>query len=311
MRIFISIAMLLCVTRASAELLISEIAPNASGGDWAEVCHSGSGTALEISRRYVTVYYGDEEPLAHTPVTLLPQDDPSTAWDDRYAVIHFASSLPDETDAAGDRNGNGIRDLHVTIGTPPWNTSSVLAIDNDTDPVNGMIDFIAYTNDPSATNSTVTTYMTNAVAAGCWYGGMIMIPAKGLAPYQSLARGGGDSNTAADFAITAAQTPGRPNRIAAGSSRRLIRVPERCVISADADTIPMEVLTPCIILLRVYRMDGRLLYRGTPEPYPLPGPVRIRIPRLRKGLHIGFVSAEALSGGATQTGKFGIIAGGR
>jgi hypothetical protein len=310
MRFFISIVMLLCVTRASAELLISEIAPNASGGDWAEICLNGTGLRQDVSRLYVTVYYGAEEPLAQTPVTMYSEDDPATPWDDRYAVIHFASSLPDETDALGDVNGNGIRDIYVAVGTAPWNTSSVLAIDNDADPANGMIDFLVYTNDSSATNSTVTAYTTHAIAAGAWTGGMISIPTRGIAPYQSLARGGGDSNTAADFAITAAQTPGRPNRVSEGPPKRLLRVPGRCVISADADEIDLEVLAPCTVLFRIYRMDGRLLFRGSPATYTLPGTVRIRIPRLRHGLHVGFVSARALSGGSAQTAKFCIIIGG-
>jgi hypothetical protein len=215
-------------TAAAGELLISEIAPAATGGDWVEIFFRGAcGERHDISRYYVTMYYGTNEPLSGDPVSLAGCDRPETPWDDRYAVVHPAApEVPDETDLTGDTNGNGILDLYC--GNYPgsfWNSDCVVAIDTDDEPAGGIIDFAAYSNRDGSANDTILGYLAHAQTLGQWekYSGdnpqlcMIDIGIAGLQGHQSIARRDGpDTGRKEDFAVTSFQTPGRPNIFSAG-----------------------------------------------------------------------------------------------
>ena len=125
---------LLCAGSAAAgELLISEIAPATAGGDWVELFFRGAcSERLDISRLYVTMYYGENENLSADPVSLSGCDRPDTPWDDRYAVAHPAApGIPDETDLTGDTNGNGVLDIYCSnYSGSLWNSDCVVAIDS-------------------------------------------------------------------------------------------------------------------------------------------------------------------------------------
>ena len=80
-----------------AEILINEISAGGSA-DWVEIFHNGGEGDRDISVLYVTMYRGTNYPVASSPVTLKPADDPATPFDDRFAVIHFTSeTLESET----------------------------------------------------------------------------------------------------------------------------------------------------------------------------------------------------------------------
>ena len=181
-----------------SELLISEFTTNASG-DWVEIVLTEGGPAeMDVSALYVTMYYGTNESLAGETVTMRSVDIPETAFDDRYAVIHLSGpSGADETDAAGDLNGNGIRDIYCNnYSGSLWNSDGIVAIDTDDDPGNGMIDCAAYSNRDGSMNSTIESYILSAAKNGQWVteSGDIQqcsvdIGPNGLESWMSLCRG--------------------------------------------------------------------------------------------------------------------------
>ena len=92
-----------------SHLLINEIACGTSGEDWVELFYqSDEREELDISKLYVTMYYGSNEPLSNDPVTIYSYDRPETPYDDRFIVVNLTNpAMPDETDITGDTNQNG------------------------------------------------------------------------------------------------------------------------------------------------------------------------------------------------------------
>ncbi|NMB66370.1 MAG: hypothetical protein GYA16_16015, partial [Spirochaetes bacterium] len=108
-----------------AQLLINEIACNVSGSDWVELfLYSVQPLSMDISSLYVTMYYGTNEPLSQNPVTIYSYDRAETPWDDRFVVVHLTdATTPDECDATGDINGNGVLDVYCNnYVNSLWNT---------------------------------------------------------------------------------------------------------------------------------------------------------------------------------------------
>ena len=96
------ILMLVSPARVFAGLFISEVAPGTAGADWVEISYSSEKKeSIDISKLFVTMYYGSNEALADEPVHLYSYDRPETPRDDRFAVVHLTDPLtPDETDAS-------------------------------------------------------------------------------------------------------------------------------------------------------------------------------------------------------------------
>ncbi len=276
------IIIIVAVNLSAGTLLINEVAPGTSGDDWVELFFLGEcGERIDISRLYVTMYYGTNEPLSEDPITLHGCDLPETPYDDRFAVVHLtAPGIPDETDLTGDTNRNGVLDIYCNnYPSSLWNTDCVVAIDTDDDPKNGgIIDFVAFSNRDESPNSTMLQYLEYARAAGQWepFSGenpqfsMVDIGLRGLASHQSIARiGTEDRNTKEDFAVTAFQTPGRPNIISAvGRGGDLINIPRKKITVVPGHpfhgecTIPLTVFHPVSLRLRVFTPGGMMVHES-------------------------------------------------
>ncbi len=279
---------ILVASPAKSGLIINEIATG-TGSDWVELFFSSSvRDKIDISRLYVTMYYGTNESLGTEPITLYSYDRPETPYDDRFAVVHLTSpGIPDETDRTGDTNHNGYLDIYCNnyYGSL-WNSEGVVAIDTDDNPASGgIIDFVAYSNRDGNPNSIIQSSVDNAISSGQWknilesniQAGLVDIGKTGLKPYMSIARKDFiDTNRPDDFAITSFQTPGKPNIFSSNSGgkrlfkclrKRITIIPGRG--RSDTTNIQLRVLDICNIKFRVFTSTGILihesqLYRSVP-----------------------------------------------
>jgi hypothetical protein len=273
-----------------ASLLINEFVTNTTD-DWVELTLTGTARdKLDISRLYVTMYYGSNEPLSTEPVTIYSYDRRETPYDDRFVVVHCAHpNTPDETDRTGDTNGNGYIDIYcANYSASLWNTEGVVAIDTDDDPANGgIIDFVYYSNHDGTPNDTVSSYVVSAQAQAQWRANTgkniqqcaVNIGAGGLMSFTSASRkNGSDTNSAADFAITNIQTPGKPNvtlplfmgkRIFKPLRKKITVIPGHLIFGTGA--IPVFVFVPCCMKLRVFSMNGLLVHESPLFPSVKPG----------------------------------------
>ena len=310
-------------------LVISEVASGIPGGDWVELClNDTDDTSLDISSLYVTMYYGTNEPLSTGPVTLYSHDDPATPWDDRYAVVYLtAGDLPDETDAAGDLNGNGTRELYCSnYSNSLWNSDCVVAVDTDDDPGNGgILDVVAYSNRDGSLHSSIGSYLEAAAGHGAWTIStpepelsMVDIGPDGLSMFQSIIRHtGSDTNSLHDLSVTPFQTPGKPNMPARpGATATKVFTPMKKKVSmvpsvAGLDRAPLRLLVyrPCSIRYRVFTSTGRLVHSSSLHEDVMPG-IRTyswepRPSSVITGLYI--VTVEASDGSLSQVETIYII----
>ncbi|MCP4136313.1 MAG: hypothetical protein GY754_35410, partial [bacterium] len=215
-------------------------------------------------------------------------DRPETIYDDRFVVVHLTEpSTPDETDATGDTNGNGVVDLYCdNYYGSLWNSDCVVAIDSDDDPRNGgIIDFMAYSNRDGSANSTMSSYMSAARDHGQWYiigelagqESAVDIGTKGLSSYMGISRViGSDTNALEDFVVTRYQTPGKENVISVSAGfRKLFKVDKKTVSIVPGSrrpgsgTVPLFLYEHCNIKFRIFSVTGMLvhespLYRSLP-----------------------------------------------
>ncbi len=258
-----------------AGILINEISAGGSS-DWIEIKVTEDVSTIDISSLFVTMYYGTNEKISDTPVTLRGRDNPVTPYDDRFAVIHFSSAgEPDETDSTGDIDGNGIRDLYCS-NYGLWNTDCVIAIDTDDSPENGgIIDFAAFSNRDGTPNSTITGYMISASDTGEWISCvvtnpqdcMIFIGDQGLNSYSTLSRNSSaDTNSPEDFTVTPYATPGSDNIINRGSERKKILKPlsDKIIYRLDKKnrfiTIQLFAYKQCSLKVRIFNSAGTGIY---------------------------------------------------
>lgn len=275
LRIAIIIIAIASAIPAWCGILINEVS---AGGpvDWVEIRATEDLPATDISSLFITMYYGSNEKLALSPVTIYGRDIPGTTWDDRFAVIHFSSSgEADETDAAGDLNKNGVRDLYCN-NYGLWNTDCVVAIDSDDEPKNGgILDFAAFSNRDGSVNSTIAGYIKSASDSGQWISCasvnvqecMCFIGEEGMNSYSTLSRKEGpDSNSQEDFVLTPYATPGRENIISPGSGHRKTAEPisDRIVYTHGSSTgiitLRMFIYRECSIRFRIFNSAGTSLY---------------------------------------------------
>lgn len=305
-----------------AGLLISEVACGTGGDDWVEIFfQSDRKEKTDVSRLFVTMYYGANEPLSADPVTLCSWDRPETPWDDRFLVVHLTRpGVPDETDLTGDTDHNGRLDVYCNnYPGSLWNSDGVVAIDSDDDPSNGgIIDFIAYSTRDGEINETIASYVRYARACGQWAAGpeddprqgMVLLPPGGLLPSQSVARRNFlDTNTMDDFGVTKYQTPGRENILSEGLApekklfsplkKKLTFIPTHPVLGKG--DIPLQVHEVCSIRLRVFSAAGRMVYESPlyinlyPGPFILPWDLAGRGRAACTGLYLGCIEAVSPS----------------
>jgi len=277
----LSFTFLLSVLSGTAfgALLINEFATNTSC-DWVELTLTPPDTEMDISNLFVTAYYGESSiaPLARKPVTIRSYNLPETPYDDRYVVVHLTDPNGiSETDDVGDLNGNGIRDIYCNnYSASLWNTSGLVAIDNDRDYRNGMIDCVAYSNMQEPFNSNVKNYVEAAASKEKWViingnaqASCVDIGKNGLASYMSVCRrSGAHTNSAADFFVSRFQTPGRDNlEVSLVPEKDIIKILSGkvfCKMDAQRQRAHVDVFISqsCNLRLRVFGVTGRLIYES-------------------------------------------------
>jgi hypothetical protein len=274
--VFITIMFITVCLPLRAAVVISEIACGTTGDDWVEIKCQGGSAAEDISKLYVTMYYGTNERLSEYPVTLYPYDRKETPYDDRFAVVHCAKpDIPDETDITGDTDGDGHIDIYCNnYSGSLWNAECVVAIDTNDDPEDGMIDFAVWSDGDGSPSDIILGYLTAAVNAGQWIAHgdisqscMITVIKGGLPTYGSIIRTTAlDSNTASDFSVTFCQTPGHENRIISpekGQNIFTIRSKTILVMPGKADRkgeCVIDVAEFCNLRMRVFTDIGQMIY---------------------------------------------------
>lgn len=271
------ILMLVSPARVFAGLFISEVAPGTAGADWVEIAYSSDKKeSIDISKLFVSMYYGTNEALAKDPVRLYSYDRPETPWDDRFAVVHLTDPLtPDETDATGDANKNGRLDLYCNnYASGLWNGEGCAAIDADDDPSNGMIDFVVWSDSAGNPSATIGKYAEAASKNGQWNcevydrGACVSVPENGPSPTQSIVRtASADSNTKNDFALTDFQTPGSPNVCGRSAGREMFELERRKVLVVPDDprrraVCSFRVGVKCDLRLRVFTDTGQTVFES-------------------------------------------------
>ena len=313
----------LFTTNIHGKLLINEFVTN-TDDDWVELKLTDE-TSLDISNLFVTMYYGTNEPLATSQVTIYSNNRPETDYDDRYVVVHLADAItPDETDATGDTNGNGHLDIYCdNYYASLWNTEGVVAIDSDDSPSNGgILDFVSYSNRDGTPNKTMAKYTKNAIINGEWLpnsddtqGISVTIGEDGLESYLSISRTSDiDSNSASDFVITKFQTPGAENIISQeGKEKPLFTLRSTRLSSKNCSDVNIYLLLEerAYIKIRIFSSIGTLLYSSPYESQLYPGLHKFRIPHNTlpvTGMYIGIVECSSTQLKKIETKKIFIVA---
>ncbi|MBP8081712.1 MAG: hypothetical protein KAZ87_00785 [Spirochaetes bacterium] len=293
----------------SSALLISEISPAGSPCDWVEVFfYSDVLEKRDISKLYLTVYYGSEEKISIDPVTICSRDLSETPYDDRYVVVRFFEGI-DETDFTGDANKNGVIDVYVK-GTSPWNTDSVIALDDNSDSSDGAIDFAAYSIYDDSLNNSVLSYLVSAVSKGIWCApqgaekSLIDIGEKGLSSNQSIIRSGKDTNSKNDFTVSNTPTPGHDNIYSEKEAESFsISLKDKYLIEefSGRDFIQLKISAQCSLRFKIFSASGMQKYESQLYGDVQPGEFRIRlehsvIKRLRSGIYIVCFTGVAKNG---------------
>lgn len=303
----------------SAQLLINEIACATSGDDWVELFYkSNKREKQDISKLFVTMYYGINERLADEAVSIYSYDRAETPYDDRFIIVHYTDTpVVDETDRTGDTNRNGYIDIYCNnYSASLWNSDGIVAIDTDDDPSNGgIIDFVAYSNRDGSPNETISGYVFQAIQQGEWHShirdniqtNMVDIGIKGLLSHMTISRDGKDTNGPSDFKTTTFQTPGKKNIFSESFSgnKRIFR-PLRKKITAipghirlGKARIELFIYEVCNIRFRIFSSIGMLIYESPlysdllPGRYSLSWKLKGAGRRACTGLYIGHIEASS------------------
>lgn len=318
---FISL-LLLIPLNVFAGPLINEISAGGSS-DWVEITVSDDTESCDISQYLVTMYYGTNEKIATSPVTLRNCNLPGTPYDDRFAVVHYTPvPVNDETDLTGDTNGNGILDLYC-CNYGLWNTDCVVSLDNDDLPANGgILDFIAFSNRDGSMNSTIGGYISAAVSAGQWMACSsanmqectVDIGKDGLKFYSTISRiKGTDSNSLNDFIVTPYATPGRENIIGAvKGNRKLFRTESKEAThnyGSGFIRIPLFLFEPCSIKLRIFNSTGFTVYSSEMREDLNPGYYNFIIPEneLRGKILTGLYPVKIEGAGKSSSSETSVL----
>jgi len=305
-------------------LLLNEISAGGSI-DWVELKITPDTDCMDISQLFVTMYYGANEKIAESPVTLYGYDRPETPWDDRFAVIYFSSSgAADETDDAGDLNNNGIRELYCN-NYGLWNTDCCVAIDTDDEPSNnGIIDFAAFSNNDGSMNATIASYINYAITYNMWnecaslnlQECCINTGPTGMESWQTLSRtGSADTNSMADFVLTPYATPGRENILPTPGNKGILKPVKSRVIHNYGNThgkieLPLFLYRRASLRVRIFNSAGMNIYTGPLITDAAPGflTVSIREKDIRGRFLTGLypISIEAVDLSSGSTGSFRI-----
>ncbi len=308
--------------------LINEISAGGES-DWVEITLSADTESCDISDYFVTMYYGTNEKIAASPATLRKCDLPETPYDDRFAVVHFTKiPTPDETDAAGDINGNGIRDLFC-CNYGLWTSDCAVSIDTDDTPENGGIaDFVAFSNRDGSANNTVAGYINCAAAAGEWRSSGTDIQqcavdiGGGLKSYSTISRiKGEDTDSLNDFKLTSFATPGRENIInPSGTGKKLFSTSFKNrshIMGSGTISIPLFLYRSCSVKIRIFNSAGFTVYTSGLKQDLNPGYYTFEIPeaelrgRILTGLYPVKIEAAGKGSSLDDSIVYLVIKGGR
>ncbi len=309
-------------------ILLNEIS---TGGpsDWVEVKLTPDVVSMDISQLLVTMYYGTNEKIADSPVTLYGTDRPGTPWDDRFAVIHFTDQgTADETDSSGDLDSNSVRDLYCS-NYGLWNTDCCLAIDSDDDPKNnGILDFAAFSNRDGSINSTIESYIKSAAGFSMWQvctsgntqDCCAFTGSDGMNSYSTLSRlDCADSNTLNDFVVTPYSTPGRENITADSSEgRHVLKAMKKTLTyrprsGSGAIAVTLFMYQQASIRLRIFNPSGMPVYTGRLIADISPGYYTLNIStgefkgRLLTGIYLIALEAVGSDSGKTESLKLKLV----
>jgi len=315
---FFMILVLVHQTRLYGGLVINE-AVTETTSDWVELALlSDRNEGMEISKLFVTMYYGANEHLADEPVWIYSFNRPETSYDDRYVIVHLTDSVtPDETERTGDTNRNGHLDEYCNnyYGSL-WNTTGVIAIDSDDDSSNGgIIDFCAYSNMDGRLNQTMITYVEDAIHNGSWIGGgqgdiaqsLVDLGEDGLKLYMSIARrGGADTNSSSDFEVTHVQTPGKDNIFGDLSNHAsLFKIMKKKVTMIPGHPlygdgkIRLWIHKSCNLKLRIFSSIGACVFESSLYRSVPPGEYSMlwdSVGKISTGLYIGLIEGTGIKG---------------
>lgn len=173
----------------ATRLLITEVVPK---DDWIEIEALADGDYAGVI--ITDLDDADREPLATSPVTLKAGD--------RF-VVHFGDGV-DETDEAGDVDGNGIRDLYTPgrLGR----TDQAVLVERGTGPggpIEAVLDAVGWTD--GVANEDEAKDFPRLVRANEWTGD----PVRSAFEAGFVRRVTSDANAAADWAPSYRPTPGR------------------------------------------------------------------------------------------------------
>jgi hypothetical protein len=293
-----------------SELLISEVA-SGTPSDWVELRFlSNKKESVNISPLYVTMYYGRNEALSEYPITLYSYDRPETPYDDRFAVVHLTEpAMSDETDLTGDTSRNGVIDIYCNnYSASLWNGECCVALDNNDDPADGMLDFVCWADGEGDPSEAIGGYVLQAVAHGRWNGASIYdrtlsvkVPKGGLQPSQSICRFGyADTNCRENFALSDFQTPGKENIIGGSDGRSLFVLDRKKITAVPGNSqhparCNLSVSIQCSLRLKVFSDTGQLVWRSDLLPDIPPGRFFIDWPcnEAHTGLYIAVIEGSA------------------
>lgn len=194
----------------SGKVLISEVYLGGESNSWTELyCLQGPANIHALT---LTDLDGMDSPLSSQGLTLKTGE---------IAIVHFAQSGQTETDAFGDANKNGARDIYIS-DPPPARTQDQLTLISPDGKVQDAVLFADPTGDPPSSGE--VTDHESLVKEGAWIlpdGFSFNVPHASylgaLAPVgligQSTSRRGSttDTNKADDWYLTSTPTPGKAN----------------------------------------------------------------------------------------------------
>ena len=193
-------------TRTGLEILISEVAPDGGGfegDDWVElVVTSGSG---DISGYVLSTFDSQtkDEAFANSSVAVSEGD---------RIIVHYNGTIPDESDATGDTNGNGFVDLYIASSDLSGTNEQVALYTGKNYTV--ALDAVCWSNGDMTESEAKDVQVL--VDADMWpsSSASAMTVSSDVKEGVSIARkeGAGDTNTRDDWYLEPEASPGGKNR---------------------------------------------------------------------------------------------------
>lgn len=183
----------------SKSVLINEVYPGGKNEPWWAELYAVSGP-IDLSTYRLTDMDGPERPLSEKPLTLNAGD---------YLVVKWWEGV-NEDDATGDANGNGVREVYLSGGTPSFDDQLVLKSGQ------AIVDAVVWRNNDGKINKNETEDNQEILKAGEWDpSDAVLTGERGT----SIGRiDAADDNLRTEWSVMLASTPGKLNAIYGRSS---------------------------------------------------------------------------------------------